>query len=116
MHSLWFAKATTAGVLGLAVAIALSGADSVFTMVLDAWGLLGAAFAPLVIINSLNRRIAQPLAITMVVSGVVTFLLWQQLGWGDTIYSVAPGIVAGLVVYLLGQGRYSKASGETPRQ
>jgi Na+/proline symporter len=103
VHSLWFAKLTTTGVLALAMVIALTGADSVFAMVLDAWGLLGAAFAPLVIIHALDRRIPQPLAITMVVSGVATFLLWQQLGWGGAIYSVAPAMVVGLGVFVVGQ-------------
>jgi SSS family transporter len=103
VHALWFAKLTTAGVLALAVVIALAGADSVFAMVLDAWGLLGAAFAPLVLVHAMGRRVPQPLAITMVLSGVASFLLWQQLGWGGTIYSVAPAMVVGLSVFMVGQ-------------
>lgn len=110
LHTLWFAKLSTASVLAVAVLIALTGADSVFAMVLDAWGLLGAAFAPLVIIHALGRRIPQALAITMVVSGVATFLLWQRLGWSGAIYSVAPAIVAGLSVFVVGRGAGSKAA------
>jgi len=102
MHSLWAAKLTTALVLGAAVAIALGDSESVFTLVLDAWGLLGSAFAPLVILQALGRRIPQPLAITMVLGGIAVFLLWQQLGWGGTLYSVAPGILTGLLLYPLG--------------
>ncbi len=99
MHALWVAKLTTATVLGVAVWIALSGADSVFALVLDAWGLLGSAFAPLVILLALGLRISQPVAISMIVAGVGAFLLWQQLGLGGALYSVAPGIVAGLLTY-----------------
>jgi len=101
MHSLWVAKLTTASVIGVAVSIALTGSESVFALVLDAWGLLGSAFAPLVILNALGKRIPQPISITMVVIGVAVFLLWQQVGWGAVIYSVAPGIIAGLFVYFL---------------
>lgn len=101
-HSLWAAKLTTAIVLTLAVLIALTGADSVFALVLDAWGLLGSAFAPLVILHALGRRIPQPLSIAMIALGVATFLLWQQLGLGGAIYSVAPGIGAGFLCYVIG--------------
>ena len=99
MHALWVAKLTTASVLGIAVYIALTGAESVFTLVLDAWGLLGSAFAPLVILNAMGNRIVQPIAITMIVAGVAVFLLWQQLGLGSVIYSVGPGIIAGFIVF-----------------
>jgi SSS family transporter len=111
-HSLWAAKLTTALVLGTAVLIALTGAESVFALVLDAWGLLGSAFAPLVIVQALGRRVPQALAIAMIALGVGTFLAVQQLGWGSTIYSVAPGIAAGLLGYIVGN-MLSKHSKET---
>jgi Na+/proline symporter len=102
MHALWVAKVTTATVLGIAMLIALSKAESVFALVLDAWGLLGSAFAPLVIISALGYRVPQPLSISMMVIGVVTFIIWQLLGYGSLIYSVAPGVVAGLMTYYIG--------------
>jgi Na+/proline symporter len=101
-HSLWMAKLVTASVLVLAVAIALTGAESVFALVLDAWGLLGCAFAPLVLVNALNRRVPEPLAIGMIFSGIAAFLIWQEIGWGGAIYAVAPGILVGLTTYLIG--------------
>ena len=99
MHSLWVAKLTTAVVLIVAVIIALTGAESVFALVLDAWGLLGSAFAPLVLLLAMGRRIPQPLAITMIILGIVAFLLWQQFGLGGVIYSIGPGIIAGFITY-----------------
>ncbi len=99
MHALWAAKLTTATVLAVAAYIALSGSTSVFALVLDAWGLLGSAFAPLVILLALGKHIAQPAAIGMVVGGVGTFLLWQQWGLGGTFYSVGPGIIAGFLLF-----------------
>jgi Na+/proline symporter len=98
-HSLWAAKLTTATVLTVAVIIALTGAESVFALVLDAWGLLGSAFAPLVIMHALDHRVPQALSVLMIAVGVAVFLLWQQLGYGGVIYSVAPGVIAGLLTY-----------------
>ncbi len=106
IHSLWAAKTITASVLGVAVYIALTGTESVFALVLDAWGLLGSAFAPLVIINATGKRISQHLAISMIVSGISVFLLWQQSGMGGSVYSIAPGILAGIMVYLLGRRHF----------
>lgn len=102
MHTLWVAKLTTAMVLIIAVFIAITGKESVFALILDVWGLLGSAFAPIVLLHARGKRISQPLAIAMVVSGVTVFLLWQQFGLGSTIYSVAPGIVSGVLVFLIG--------------
>lgn len=103
LHSLWAAKLTTASVLSIAVIIALTGAESVFALVLDAWGLLGSAFTPLVLLLALDKRVHQALAISMTVVGVASFLLWQQLGLGGLIYTVAPGILAGLLTYFVGR-------------
>lgn len=103
LHSLWAAKLTTVSILSLAVIIALTGAESVFTLVLDAWGLLGSAFTPLVLLLALGKRVHQTLAISMIVMGVASFLLWQQLGFGGLIYNIAPGILAGLLTYFVGR-------------
>lgn len=109
IHSLWVAKLTTASVLVVAVLIALTGSGTVFVLVLDAWGLLGSAFTPIVIVHALGKRIPQSLAMTMVITGVVVFLLWQQFALGGLIYSVAPGILSGLLVFMIGnQGLIKK--------
>jgi len=102
LHSLWAAKATTVTVLLLAAVIGMTGAESVFALVLDAWGLLGSAFFPLVLFLALGKQFSQGLSITMVITGVVAFLIWQQLGLGGIIYSVGPGVMAGVIVGLIG--------------
>jgi len=51
----------------------------------------------------LGKRVHQTLAISMIVIGVASFLLWQQLGFGGLIYTVAPGILAGLLTYFVGR-------------
>ncbi len=101
-HSLIVAKLATLIVLGVAAAIALTGTQTVFALVLDAWGLLGSAFVPLIIVYALGYRCTQPLAIGMVIIGVAGFLLWQQTGMGGMLYSVAPGILSGLLCFTVG--------------
>lgn len=103
VHSLIVAKVATLVILTTAAVIALTGTQTVFALVLDAWGLLGSAFAPLIIVFALGFRASQTLAISMVIVGITCFLAWQQLAPGGLIYSVAPGIVSGLLWFVVGR-------------
>ena len=85
----------------LALGIALFSDKSVFALVLDAWGVLGAGFAPLLTVYALGRRPNQALAITMLLGGVAVFYLWPLLLPG-LIYATAPGMLAGLIIYFIG--------------
>ena len=107
-HSLIVAKLATVIVLSLAATIALTGAESVFALVLDAWGLLGSAFVPLIIVYALGYRCPQPLAIGMIIIGVASFLIWRQMGLGDVLYSVSPGILSGLLCFTVARQLFYK--------
>lgn len=95
-------KATKLGtwlVLISAVAIALSGNRTVFALVLDAWGILASAFAPLLIVYAMGGRVSEKMALGMLITGMSVFSAWQQAGLDDTIYAAAPGILSGLLLY-----------------
>lgn len=94
-------KGGTVFVSLLALGIALMSNKSVFALVLDAWGVLGAGFAPLLTVYALGRRPNQALAITMILGGVAMVYAWPHMMPG-LIYAVAPGIVTGFVIYLVG--------------
>jgi len=94
-------KGGTVFVSLLALGIALMTDKSVFALVLDAWGVLGAGFAPLLTVYALGRRPNQALAITMVLGGVAMVYAWPHMVPG-LIYAVAPGIATGFVIYLVG--------------
>lgn len=85
----------------LALGIALFSDKSVFALVLDAWGVLGAGFAPLLTVYSLGRRPSEALAITMVLGGIATVYAWPLL-MPELIYAIAPGIAGGFVIYFIG--------------
>lgn len=94
-------KGGTVVVSLLALGIALVSDKSVFALVLDAWGVLGAGFAPLLTVYALGRRPSQVLAIAMLLGGVIVFYLWPLLLPG-LIYATAPGMLAGLIIYVIG--------------
>ncbi len=101
-------KGGTVLVTALALWIALTGNKSVFHLVLDAWAVLAAAFGPLLVVYCLNQRPNQRLAVLMVLGGPLTVFLWKAAGGSALIYEIAPGILAGLLIFLAG-----KAAGQT---
>ena len=100
-HTLGITKLTTFIVLVTAVAIALSNNETVFSLVLDAWGMLASAFVPLVVLYSLGKKVSERVGICMIAIGPLVFALWNQLNLGDIIYSVVPGVFSGIAVYLI---------------
>jgi sodium/proline symporter len=94
-------KGGTVVVSLLALGIALMSDKSVFALVLDAWGVLGAGFAPLMTVYALGRRPNQALAISMMLGGIATVYAWPAIMPGLT-YAIAPGMIAGFIIYLIG--------------
>lgn len=91
-------KATTAAVTALALALALAESSSVFNLVILAWSALASAFAPLLTLLALRRRIGEPLAIALMVLGPAIAAAWRWAGWQDALYEGLPGILLPLAI------------------
>lgn len=102
-ENFWITKLSTVLISLLVLGIALSGNKSVFQLVLYSWAVLAAAFGPLLIVYCLGQQVSERLAIAMVLTGAATVIVWTQLGWSRFIYEIAPGILSGLLVFLIGQ-------------
>lgn len=94
-------KIGTALVVAGALALALGDNQQVFDLVLIAWGLLAAAFCPLILVYAFGGRPAEGLAIGMLLVGIGVFMAWRWAGLSALIYEVAPAILAGLLTYAL---------------
>ncbi len=94
-------KLATAIVVMIALGLSLSGNQSVFALVLIAWGLLASAFAPLLTIYALGYRPTENAALAMMAVGVTTFLLWRALGLSSMAYEVMPAIIVGIGLYFI---------------
>src|SRR5690606_9892255 len=84
--SLLFTKITTMVVTAGALAVALSGNQSVFSLVLVAWAGLASAFIPLLLVQAYGGKPSQPTCLAMMLSGLGVCVIWQQLGLGSVIY------------------------------
>lgn len=92
-------KLATILVTFIALMIALSDNQNVFSLVLVAWSALACAFAPLLIVYALKQKVTEKLAITMMLGGSGTMFLWRSLDLNDITYEIVPGILAGLMLF-----------------
>ncbi len=111
----WQAKLATAGTAVFALGVALAGHRSVFELVVLAWSTLACAFAPLLIVFVLGRRVEERTALAMLVCGVGVALGWRALGWHEVVYEGMPGILTGTLIGLLGARRRAPATVRPPR-
>lgn len=94
-------KAATALVTLGALALALSGPQSVFDLVILAWSGLACAFAPLMIIQAIGRRINEVAAVVLMALGVGIAVWWRHMGWQDMVYEGLAGIAVPLAIGLV---------------
>ena len=95
----WLLKAATGFTTLFALSIALWSQQSVFSLVVWAWGTLGAAFVPVLIWQVLGFRLNPIAMLCMSGSGVLVTVLWKYYGFPDTVYEGAIGM---LFAFLLG--------------
>jgi len=104
----------TLAILGLiSVGFALTENRVIFTFVLYAWGVLGAAFGPVVILGLLWPRANKAGAIAGMIVGSATAVVWKEVeSLSNVVYELVPAFafafVAIVVVSLLTGGREGK--------
>jgi sodium/proline symporter len=103
-------KLATILITGIALLLALSNNQSVFSMVILAWSGLASAFAPLLIFLCFGKRPSQAICITAMLAGFTVALGWRAMGLQGMVYEGLPGILAGSIILYAG---YLFAGGNT---
>jgi sodium/proline symporter len=92
-------RGATVAMTAFALAIALSGSQSVFSLVILAWSVLGASFGPLLILLALRRPVGEVQAIAMIIAGCTAVLVWRSYGLQGAVFEGLPGMVAAFFAY-----------------
>ena len=97
-------KLATIGVTILALTIALfaieTGNDSVFLLVVIAWGALTGALGPLMLLRIAGVAVGPKTSIMMITTGLVVVIFWRYgLQLSYSIFDALPGMASGLLVY-----------------
>lgn len=98
------AKLATLTVTAIVLSIALSGSDSVFTLVTFAWSALASSLGPVAIVRIFERPLNSVVAVTMMITGLTSALIWDQSGLSSALYEALPGMAMGFLVYGLWWG------------
>ncbi len=93
---LWVERLGIMGVAALAFALSLSG-GAVFKVALYAWGGLAAGFGPLVLFSLYWPRLNRTGAMWSMITGMVTILIWYNLGLSQWMYELIPGFAISLL-------------------
>jgi SSS family transporter len=101
IESPWVIKGFTFAITALALLWALVNQQSVFNLVIMSWSGMASAFAPLLIVLALGGRPSQVQSVVMLFTGLGTALLWRYLGWQVYVYEGMPGIIVGLLMFVI---------------
>ncbi|MDX2425111.1 MAG: sodium/proline symporter [Cycloclasticus sp.] len=97
----WLLKLTTVVITLAALGLALMNKQSVFNMVIMAWSGLASAFAPMLIVLSIGHKPSQLTSVFAVIAGFTVALLWRAADLHGAMYEGLPGIVTGLLIFVL---------------
>jgi len=72
--------------------------------VLFAITVMGAGFAPLMIVRVMGWPITPILAFCMMFIGLSSGIGWRLMGYHAHVYDALPGMAAAFIVYIIGRG------------
>ena len=101
-ESYGFMKLSTFLVTLVALFVALAGSKSVFDLVMFVIAIMGAGFAPLLLIRVMRWPITQTLALAMMGGGLAMAVFWRLEGYHKYVFDSFAGMVAAFVIYGLG--------------
>lgn len=94
-------KLATVFVTLVALGIALQGNESVFSLVLISWSILGATFGPVLFAYAVGYKLSQPLILCMMIGGSASVMLWRYFDLGGIIYEIAPGMLCSFLILIV---------------
>ena len=106
----WVGRCTVIIIAAIAVMIAMNPQSTILGLVAYAWAGFGAAFGPVILFSLFSKHMSRTAALTGMVIGASTILIWEQLEGGlFELYELLPGFVfASLAITLIGQ--FSKST------
>ena len=98
----WIGRATVIAIALVAYYISTNRDSSVLSLVAYAWAGFGAAFGPLIILSLYNKNISAAGAVSGMITGAATVLIWKQLNGGIfDLYELLPGFVFALIAIMV---------------
>ncbi len=100
-NSYFMAKFATLLVTIFATAISTTENEGVFVLANIGWLAMACSFAPVITIYALGGKMSEKMALTTMLTGFAIMILWRYFGFGSAVYEAAPGIIGGMLPYLI---------------
>ena len=103
---IWMTRGLLFAMTFIAMLVALAKMRLIYTFVLFAWGALGAAFTPIIILSLYWRKLTRWGALASLITGPLVIVVWYNIGFlHELIYELIPAfavsLAAAVVVSLL---------------
>jgi sodium/proline symporter len=85
----------------IAAALAYKQNNTILGLVAYAWAGFGGAFGPVILLSLFWRKITNWGALSGMIVGAITVIVWKNVGLGDTLYEIVPGFVLNLIVAVI---------------
>lgn len=100
----------------VAMIIAADRNSSILKLVEYAWGGLGAAFGPVVIMALYSRRTSWQSALLGMFLGSVALVSWERFGLSQYMYEIVPGFVVNMAAIIIGNRFWPETNRHILRQ
>lgn len=96
----------------IALSLAMNPENTVLGLVSYAWGGLGAAFGPLVLVALFSRRTSWQSALGGMIVGTVILIAWKNFGLSSYMYEIVPGFFGNLLTIFILNRFFTQGSEE----
>ncbi|MGV8906713.1 MAG: sodium/proline symporter PutP [Acetobacterium sp.] len=85
----------------IAFFMALSPNNTVMGLVSYSWAGFGAAFGPLVIFALYSKKTTWQAALSGMIVGALTVIIWKNIGLGTVMYEIVPGFILNMMTMVI---------------
>ncbi len=96
-----FGRLAVIGIAGIALLLAISPNNTVMGLVSYSWAGFGAAFGPLVIFGLYSKDTSWQAALSGMLVGALTVIVWKNTGLSAYLYEIVPGFIFNMVTMLI---------------
>ncbi|OHE71829.1 MAG: hypothetical protein A2007_04230 [Verrucomicrobia bacterium GWC2_42_7] len=86
----------------LSLSLAFNNSKSIFSLIQYAWNGLGSTFGPLLLMTLYSKNVTRPAAISGIVAGGTTAILWPIVNLSYSEYAIIPGfLISSTIIFVV---------------
>ncbi len=98
---IWISRLSVVAIAIIAALLAMNPSSSILGLVSYAWGGFGAAFGPVILMALFSKKSTWQSALSGMLVGAVTVVIWKQIGLGSYMYEIVPGFIFNFITMII---------------